>query len=82
MWYFKNGEYFVQTQRKFQTHLNIPRHGIVDRNTILKWVTAFSAASTVLMTKLTDKTGLIKHPKTFQTFHPFFNSERYIEILI
>jgi len=62
--YFENGESIIQTQRDFRTNFDIPRHGTIpDRNTILRWVTAFNTTGTVLMKRTNGRNRAIRTPE-------------------
>jgi len=60
-WYFKNGEFIVQTQQDFRTHFDIPRHGTIpDRNTILRLVAALNTTGTVVMRRINGQNRTIR----------------------
>ena len=65
--FFKNGESFVQTQRDFRTHYQIPYRGAIPgRNTILRWVTTFNRAGNVLKTKPQGRNRTMRTPENIE----------------
>ena len=65
--FFKNGESFVQTQRDFRTHYQIPHRGAIPgRNTILKWVTTFKRAGNVLKCKPQGRNRTMRTPENIE----------------
>jgi len=50
--------------RDFRNNFDIPRHGTIpDRNTILRWVTAFNTTDMVLMKITNGRNRAIRTPK-------------------
>lgn len=81
--YFENGKSIIQSQRDFRINFDIPRHGTIsNRNTILRWVTAFNTTGTVLMKRTNGPNRTIRTPENLDRIRliTLRSPDRYVRL--